>query len=59
MGQVFWINIYKIQKNGKIYLSNRIKLNFYKIAKYLNNKIVVKEKNNEEEFLSIYNLKLD
>ena len=35
------------------------KLNFYKIAKYLNNKIVVKEKNNEEEFLSIYNLKLD
>ena len=59
MGQVFWINIYKIQKNGKIYLSNRIKLNFNKIAKYLNNKIVVNEENNEEEFLSIYNLKLD
>ena len=59
VGQVFWINIYKIQKSGKIYLSNRIKLNFNKIAKYLNNKIVVNEENNEEEFLSIYNLKLD
>ena len=57
--QFFWINIYKIEKNGKIYLSNKIKLNFNRIAKYLNNKIVVKEKNNEEEFLSIYNLKLD